>query len=463
MVKILNQYFPGRVFLLLVTENILIILGIWVAVSLQTGWGAFGLPDSALVSKALLITAVCQICLYFNDLYDLKSIHSRAQILVRALESFGVASIILALIYLVVPQARFGRGVVETTVLAVALVILLWRVLIEWVHRIYGAGDRILVIGTGAHAAELTRQIAARPDLHLQVTGLVSVNGVGPEVATLGAPYLGQLEKLKDIVDRAKPDRVVIALEERRQYLPMETLLKLRMQGVQIEHANSLYEKLTGRVPIESVHPSGLVFSDVFHKSARSFFYRRVVGVTFALLALVLLSPLLPLIAIAIKLDSRGPVLYRQARVGLDGHIFEILKFRSMRTDAESETGPVWARDNDPRVTRVGRVLRKLRLDEVPQLINIIRGDMNFVGPRPERPYFVEKLSPLMPYYDIRHVIRPGVTGWAQISCSYGSTIDEARDKLEYDVFYIKNQSISLDLVIVFQTVKIVLFGRGAR
>src|SRR5208282_4362547 len=180
MVKILNQYFPGRVFLLLVTENILIILGIWVAVSLQTGWGAFGLPDSALVSKTLLITAVCQICLYFNDLYDLKSIHSRAQILVRALESFGVASIILALIYLVVPQARFGRGVVETTVLSVALVILLWRVLIEWVHRIYGAGDRILVIGTGAHAAELTRQIAARPDLHLQVTGLVSVNGVGP-------------------------------------------------------------------------------------------------------------------------------------------------------------------------------------------------------------------------------------------------------------------------------------------
>jgi len=464
MVKILNQYFPGRVFLLLVTENVLIILGIWVAVSLQTGSGAFGiLPDSALVSKALLITAVCQICLYFNDLYDLKSIRSRAQILVRALESFGAASIILAVIYIVVPQARLGRGVVETTVLAVALVILLWRVLIEWLHRLYGAGDRILVIGTGPHAAALTRQIAARPDLHLQVAGLVSVNGVGSEVATLGAPCLGRLEKLKEIADQAKADRVVIALEERRQYLPMETLLKLRLQGVHIEYANTLYEKLTGRIPIESIHPSGLVFSDVLHRSARSFFYRRVVGVTVALVGLALLSPLLVLIAVAIKLDSRGPVLYRQPRVGLDGHVFEILKFRSMRADAETQTGPVWARQNDPRVTRVGRVLRKLRLDEVPQLLNIVKGDMNFVGPRPERPYFVEKLSPLIPYYDIRHVIRPGVTGWAQVSCSYGSTIDEAKHKLEYDVFYIKNQSISLDLVILFQTLKIVLFGQGAR
>jgi sugar transferase (PEP-CTERM system associated) len=464
MVKILNQYFPGRVFLLLVTENALIILGVWLTVSLQTGWGMFGLlPDSALVGKALLITAVCQICLYFNDLYDLKSITSRAEIAIRALKSFGAASIILALIYVVVPQARFGRGVVETTVLSVALVILFWRVLIEWVHRLYGTGDRILVIGTGPLATSLTRQVAARPDLHLQVTGLVSVNGVGPGVATAGAPYLGQLAKLKEIADRAKPDRVVIALEERRQYLPMETLLRLRLQGVRVEYANTLYEKLTGRVPIDSIQPSGLVFSDVFHKSARSFFYRRVLGVTFALLGLALLSPLLVFIAIAIRLDSPGPVLYRQARVGLDGRVFEVLKFRSMRTNAESETGPVWARMNDPRVTRVGRLMRKFRLDELPQLINIVRGDMNFVGPRPERPYFVEKLSPLIPYYDIRHVIRPGVTGWAQISCSYGSTIDETKDKLEYDVFYIKNQSISLDLVILFQTLKIALFGRGAR
>jgi len=464
MVKILNQYFPGRVFLLLVTENVLIILGIWAAVSLQAGWGAFQLlPQSSLLGKVLLITVVCQLCLYFNDLYDLKSIRSRAGILVGALKSFGAASIILALIYTVVPQARFGRGVVETTVLSVALVILFWRVLIEWVHRLYGTGDRILVIGTGPHAAALTQQIGARPDLHFRVLGLVSVNGVGPEVAKAGAPYLGQLGKLKEIADHAKPDRVVIALEERRLNLPMETLLRLRLQGVRVEHANALYEKLTGRIPIDSIQPSGLVFSDVLHKSARSFFYRRVVGVTFALLGLALLSPLLVLIAIAIKLDSPGPVLYRQARVGLDGHGFEILKFRSMRTNAESATGPVWARKDDPRVTRVGRVLRNLRLDEVPQLINIVRGDMNFVGPRPERPYFVEKLSPLIPYYDIRHVIRPGVTGWAQISCSYGSTMEEAKDKLEYDVFYIKNQSISLDLVILFQTLKIALFGRGAR
>jgi len=464
MVKILNQYVPARVFLLLVTENILIILGIWVVVSLQTGGKAFTLlPQSALLGKALLITVVCQVCLYFNDLYDLKSIRSRAQVVVRALESFGAASIILALIYTVFPQVRFGRGIVETSVLSVALAILLWRVLIEWVHRTYGAGDRVLVIGTGPHATALTQQIVARPDLHLQVAGMVSLNGMGSQAAALGAPYLGPLAKLQEIVDRAKPDRLVIALEERRQHLPMETLLRMRMQGLRVEHANTLYEQLTGRIPIESIHPSGLVFSDVLHGSARSFFYRRVLGVTLALLGLAVLSPLLGILAIAIKLDSPGPILYRQTRVGLDGHLFDILKFRSMKTNAESETGPVWARENDPRVTRVGRVMRTLRLDELPQLLNIVRGDMNFVGPRPERPYFVEKLTPAIPYYDLRHVIRPGVTGWAQISCSYGSTLDEAKNKLEYDMFYIKNQSVSLDLVILFQTIKIALFGRGAR
>jgi sugar transferase (PEP-CTERM system associated) len=464
MVKVLNQYFPGRLFVFVVAENALIIVGIWVVVSFQTGGLNLGLlQHSGVVSRALLITAVCQACLYFNDLYDLKSIQSPRQVLVGALKAFGVASLILALLYLLVPEVRFGQGIIESSVISVTLIILLWRIVVEWVYRRYGRGDSILVVGTGPHAEALTRQIRQRPDLHLRVAGLVSVNGAGPGTAAMGVPYLGRLEKLREIVDQTKPDRIVIALEERRQFLPMETLLRLRLRGVSIEHANSLYEKLTGRISIDSLHPSSLVFSDVLHKSARSFLYRRVLGAAFSCLGLVTLSPLLALIAVAVKLDSRGPILYRQARVGLDGHVFEILKFRSMRADAESVTGPVWARENDPRVTRVGRVLRKLRLDELPQLINILRGDMSLVGPRPERPYFVEKLRPLIPYYDVRHVVRPGVTGWAQVSCSYGSTLEEAKDKLEYELFYIKNQSIFLDVVILFQTLKIALFGRGAR
>jgi sugar transferase (PEP-CTERM system associated) len=274
---------------------------------------------------------------------------------------------------------------------------------------------------------------------------------------------MGTLNQLGTIISDCKPDRLIMALQERRQQLPIDLLLRYRLKGLVIEEASTLYQKLTGKIPVESIHPSALIFSDGFRQSALQKIYGRSLGLIAAVISLIFVGPLMAIIALAIKLDSRGPALYSQTRVGLNGDFFEVLKFRSMRVDAEANSGPVWAQDVDPRITRVGRILRKLRLDELPQFINVLKGDMSFVGPRPERPFFVDLLKEKIPFYDLRHAVRPGITGWAQVSCHYGASVEDAQQKLEYDLFYIKNFSLSFDGVILFQTIKIVLFGRGAR
>ena len=307
----------------------------------------------------------------------------------------------------------------------------------------------------------LTRELRLRSDLPLTVIGSVSDAGVTQGFA--GVPLLGSLEDLGRIIEETKPDQLIIALKERRQQLPINMLLKLRMTGLMIEEAASLYQKITGKIPVESIHPSSLIFSDGFQQSTLKRIYGRIVGLIVGSISLIFLGPVMLLIALLIKLDSPGPALYRQKRVSINNTTFDVLKFRSMRMDAESASGPVWAQDKDPRVTRVGRILRKVRLDELPQFINVLYGEMSFVGPRPERPHFVTQLAEKIPFYDLRHSVRPGITGWAQVSCHYGATVEEAQEKLEYDLFYIKNFSLSFDCLILFQTVKIVLFGRGAR
>jgi sugar transferase (PEP-CTERM system associated) len=245
--------------------------------------------------------------------------------------------------------------------------------------------------------------------------------------------------------------------------LPVEELLELRLGGVRVEEATSWLEKISGRIEVEQLYPSWLIFTEGFRFSVFFRIVRRVLNFSVALLALVVSLPLLPFIVLAVKLDSPGPVLYRQQRVGRRGKIFYCYKFRTMRQDAEADTGATWATDNDPRVTRIGKVLRISRLDEIPQLWCVLKGDMHFVGPRPERPEFVEWLSQEIPYYGVRHVVRPGITGWAQVQYKYGNTKEDAREKLQYDLFYIKNASIGLDLLIMFQTIKIVVLGRGAQ
>jgi len=460
VIKVMNRYFPGYLFVMVCTEIALIVLCVGVAVSLNTGSLHVSLlAQPMLLGKALLITGIAEACFYLNDLYDPRSIRSQMDLLARLLRALGLASFILALIYWIAAGTQFGFGVGETAIFGVVVLVLMWRVMLQWLVRVYGGVERLLLVGSGPTAQALWRQLRGRDDLRLKVVGLVGGNDDEEKYRFPGVPYLGTLNMLGTIAKEVKPDRIVVSLEERRSQLPVETLLSSLVRGVRVEAATDLYEKLTGRVPTDLIRPSWLLFSGSFHKSAALRFYKRFFGMVGALVGLIALSPLFTLVAVAIKIDSRGPVFYRQPRVGFGGRIFELLKFRSMRVDAESVTGPVWEQERDPRVTRVGRVIRALHVDEFPQLLNVLWGEMDFVGPRPERPHFVERLRPQIHFYDVRHAVRPGITGWAQISLSYPRTIEEAREKLQYDLFYVKNVTVSLDLLILVRTLKYVFFG----
>jgi sugar transferase (PEP-CTERM system associated) len=257
--------------------------------------------------------------------------------------------------------------------------------------------------------------------------------------------------------------RIIIALDDRRGVLPTRALVTLKVQGVRVEDASSALSALTGRVPLRAVQPSWFVFTDGFHRSRWNDFLKRVLDLTAGIVGLILSLPVMILVALAVRLDSKGPCLYRQTRVGRMGKCFDVLKFRSMRMDAEQPGMAQWATENDPRTTRVGGFLRKYRLDELPQFLNVIRGEMSFVGPRPERPSFVEDLRKAIPYYDERHSVRPGITGWAQVQYRYGASAEDAFNKLEYDLFYLKDMSLTFDIAIIFRTIHIVLGGFGAR
>jgi len=273
---------------------------------------------------------------------------------------------------------------------------------------------------------------------------------------------IGDYSQILHICQKGDVDRIVVALDERRGKFPLEQLLFCRLKGIRVDDGVAFTEQLAGKLSVENLHPSFLIFSDGFKRSAIFKQVKRGVDILAAAVALTLLFPLSLLVALAIKLDSPGPILYRQERVGEDGKIFHLLKFRSMCVDAE-ENGPVWAKVNDQRITRVGRLIRKLRLDEIPQMLNVLKGEMSLVGPRPERPFFVDILRNEIPFYSERHVIKPGITGWAQIWYRYGASKEDALQKLKYDLYYIKHMSMVLDLTIIFDTAKIVLLGRGAR
>jgi sugar transferase (PEP-CTERM system associated) len=279
-----------------------------------------------------------------------------------------------------------------------------------------------------------------------------------------GAPTRDNVaEDLLESFHQHDVHRVIVAVSDRRGAIPMEELLRLRLRGVKIEEATSWLEKMSGRIEVEQLYPSWLIFAEGFRFSTAFLVTRRLLSLLVSLVGLLLSLPLIPFIALAIKLTSPGPIFYSQKRVGLGGSVFFCHKFRTMRQDAEADTGATWANDDDPRITKIGKFLRSSRLDEIPQLWCVLKGDMAFVGPRPERPEFVEWLSKEIPYYGVRHIVRPGITGWAQVRYKYGNTIEDAKEKLQYDLFYIKNASLGLDVLIMFQTVKIVLLGRGAQ
>ncbi len=455
MVRLFNVYYPVRTLILLAGEAAMVWASFFLAAFLRAGSGSYALLGGEIgYSKLIAITGIVVLCSYWFDLYDPARFEDQWDLYFRLLLVPGLIAMLVGGASLFFPALLMGRAFLIGLVI-LTLALLAWRATFEWLLQQDVLRERVYVLGSGDRARKLVQGLRARPDLGIEVVGWTGTM----EGAWTRENVAGHLIELA----RTRLHRVVVAMHDRRGTMPVRELLQLRLQGVKIEEATSWLEKMTGRIEVEQLLPSWLVFSEGFRFSPGFMVLRRVLSLGLSFLLLLVIAPILPFVMLAVKLDSRGPVFYRQKRVGRGGMVFYCYKFRTMRQDAEADTGPTWAGDEDPRITRVGRFLRASRLDEIPQLWNVLRGDMAFVGPRPERPEFVEWLTQEIPYYPIRHVTRPGITGWAQVQYKYGNTVDDSKEKLQYDLYYIKNASIGLDLVIVFQTIKTVLLRRGAK
>jgi sugar transferase (PEP-CTERM system associated) len=461
----LSQQLRRRTLLLISLDTILIVAAVAVAAWLRLG-GAFAwsvLTTSGGLSQAAIIAAICQVCLYFSDLYDLRIVADRRELFVRLLDALAAASILLALVYYWFPALMVGRGVFLLTAILVIVAMLAWRLLFEWVVSNAPGGERLLLVGTTPATVALAQEILERrTELGVEIVGFVDSDPANVGKPVLNPGIVGTFDDIPAIVNTLAVDRVVVSLGDARGRLPMDKLLEIKLGGVTFDHLATVYEKYTGKIAVENLRPSWMIFSEGFRKSASLLAAKRVLDIAVSSVGLLLSLPVLLVTAAAVAVTSRGPVFYSQERVGLHGRRFRVYKFRSMRDDAEAGTGPVWAQRNDARVTPIGAFLRRTRIDELPQLWNVLRGDMSMVGPRPERPEFVRELTRQIAFYGQRHVVKPGLTGWAQIRYTYGASVEDALQKLQFDLYYIKNMSIALDLFVLAATVKTVMLRRGA-
>jgi sugar transferase (PEP-CTERM system associated) len=463
MIRHLNAYFPKRILFLGISEWCLVALA-FVAATIAR----LGMTDASLLLsyeqgflKISVLSAAFIVCMYYFDLYDVSILGNRREVLTRLVQVLGTVSIVLACVYYVYPPLELGRGIFLIGLAIVAVILILWRRLFLAINRLPQFAERVLIFGDAPLGRLLFEELGARPELGLRIVGQVS-----EDIAESGesrgdvAPTRGDLTRLAEL-ERA--NRIVLVMGEHQEKFPVAQLLRLKNRGVVVQDGADLYETVTGKVPYESLRFEWLLFSTGMETSRLTLVLKRATSLLFSALGVMIALPLIPFIAVAIKLTSAGDIFYKQKRVGCDGKLFDCYKFRTMRADAELETGPTFASDDDPRVTPVGRFLRTSRLDEIPQLWNVLIGDMNLVGPRPERPNFVDRFHREIPWYHLRHSIPPGVTGWAQIRYGYGNSLQDTKQKLGYDLFYIKNMSLGLDLLVLFETVKIVLLGRGAK
>src|SRR4029077_19541924 len=393
---------------------------------------------------------------HWFDLYDSAQFDAKGEMYFRLFLVPGLFALFLAVVGYFFPYVLPGNNASLIALVLLTMGLVGWRAAYGWLVQQPFMQEKVYILGTGERAQRLVLGLRQRKELGIDVIGW-SGNVEGALTRESVAAHVMEMAASHHV------HRVIVAMPDRRGTFPVQELLQLRLNGARIEEATSWLEKISGRIEVEQLYPSWLIFADGFRFSTSFNLMRRALSTLMALTLLIVVLPLLPFVILAIKLDSKGPVLYRQKRVGRAGHNFYCYKFRTMRQDAEADTGPTWADDEDPRITRVGKFLRMARIDEIPQLWCVFKGDMAFVGPRPERPEFVEWLSKEIPYYGVRHAVRPGITGWAQVRYKYGNTVEDAKEKLQYDLFYIKNASLGLDILIMFQTIKIVLLGRGAQ
>jgi sugar transferase (PEP-CTERM system associated) len=457
MIRLFNVYYPTRTLMLLLCEAFLVTGVLLLTATYQIG------PDTYIaliyengILKILGITTLTLLLSYYFDLYEPQRISGGWEIYFRLLLVLSVLCFVLGVVIFFFPGIYIGPHVLTIGISALAVILVIWRQSYEWFLGLAAFRERVYVLGSGDRARSVAELIRSRSDAGMEI---VQPEATG-EFATEQERFAADLRafcKLKPSIER-----VIVAMENRRGSMPVRELLDLRLRGVVIEDASFLTERLLGKLSLDGLNPSTLIFTHGFNVKSSQQVLRRLVSFSVSLAGLVLCLPILPFLIIAVRLSSPGPIFFRQVRVGLRGKPFEVIKFRTMCHDAE-KNGAQWAKKNDSRVTRVGRLMRKTRLDEIPQLWNVLKGDMGFVGPRPERPEFVDWLSSEIPFYELRHIIRPGLTGWAQVRYGYGATLEETKRKLEYDLYYVKHMSVGLDLLVIFETVKTILLRRGSQ
>lgn len=461
MFRMFNLYVPSSKLLLMLADALLLATGCFLL--FRPLAPADMLAEVQLYVLVLLVSIVGIWSFYFSDLYEHATLRSKQTVLVSGLRGLGLSALLLTpLVWLLARNRLTHNHFIEPALALILIALYLQRRFSDWWQRRMSGGERVLLVGSGATVQLLAEQLAGKCGLPLKLAGVV-LDHTRPLPQDFRFAVVGNVDRLRELARSFRPDRIVISSEIGVSTVSAADLLALRRIGIRVQDAGELYESVTGRVPVESVRSNGLAFGAALIPTPMKRSLHRAASIVAAAALTILLTPVGILIALAVKLESAGPVFYTQERVGLGGRTFRVIKFRSMRQDAESASGPVWAVTKDTRVTRVGAVLRKLRLDELPQVINVLFGEMCLVGPRPERPHFVRMLEEKLPYYDVRHCIPPGITGWAQVCADYGSNVEESRTKLEYDLFYVKNASLLFDLLILFKTVKIVLCGRGSR
>ncbi len=463
MVRLFNVYYPTRVLVLLGGETLLVCTSFLLAAFIRFG------KDSILrlhyeggYSQVALAAGICLLCLYYFDLYDTLIISNAREVLTRLIQVLGATCLIMAPLGYILPAARVEIGFFLLGIVLAGLTMAGWRKLFLVVNASSRLARRAVILGTGPQVHSLSQEIEKRREWGVRLVGYIGKSPASP-AAMNGLPRLGDMEELASVVERENVAQVIIAMGERRGRLPVDLLLRLKTRGVLVQDGSEVYESLTGKIPLDSLRLSWLLFSPNFPISRPMLVYKRLTSIILSTLGLIVTLPLMAIIAVALRLDSRGPIIFRQKRVGQDGKLFDLYKFRSMHESADPVAQSAPARENDDRFTRVGRWIRRTRLDELPQLYNILRGDMYFIGPRPFVPKQEEDLAEKIPFYRQRWAVKPGATGWAQVNYGYCETVEDNAEKLAYDLFYIRNMSMGLDLLIAFRTVKVLLLGRGSR
>ncbi len=455
MLRIFRHYVSGLTFVLFIGDLLVILVSFYLT-ELSAAW----VGSASFSARFLEVSAVLTFLLYLSDLYRPRLPLGRRELVARLLVSQAASGLLIAAVGFAIPPLRLGRSAFLEITALTTVGLTAWRAALLGAWSRQQMTAQVLVLGTG-QVGQLIAKLESTSARPFRIIGYLDDDLAAADMIPDGHLLLGKTQDLDSLVDETRPDIVVIAQIDRRGCFPSKALLDCRLRGIQVEDWPSFYEKATGRILVTAVRPSWLIFSDGFVKTPRTEIIKRFFDITVSLVGLILSLPVMVLVAIAIKLESPGPILYRQARLGQNGCVFILNKFRSMRHDAEKETGPVWTQQRDPRITPVGAILRRTRLDELPQLFNVLIGHMSFIGPRPERPEFVERLQKTIPYYMERLAVKPGITGWAQVNYRYGASVEDAVEKLQYDLYYIKNLSLFLDLLILLNTVQVVLFARG--